>query len=115
MADCITTYDDEGSPCRCDVLLSTTIDQVVLRYIYLASEDIRGHVTDEADVDTGVVAKLSTIDRVVGRDVEVVDITGDFVLFPRLWVPNIVVILRGERNNFPEGFCFLSSLISPRT
>ena len=115
VTDSITAYDDEGNTSRSDVLLSTTIDEVVLRYIDRAGEDVRRHIPYETDLYIGIVAELRTIDRVVGRDVEVVHVIGYFVLFPWLGVPDVVVILRGEGDDLTEGLSFLSSLICPRT
>ena len=115
VTDSITAYDDEGNTSRSDVLLSTTIDEVVLRYIDRAGEDVRRHIPYETDLYIGIVAELRTIDRVVGRDVEVVNVIGYFVLFPWLGVPDVVVILRGEGDDLTEGLSFLSSLVCPRT
>ena len=111
----VTAYDDEGYPSRSDVLLSTTIDEVVLREVYFTGEDIRRHIPYETHLHVWIVAQLGTVDGVVGRDVEVVDIGGDFVLEPRLWIPDVVIILRREGDDFTEGLSFLSSLVCPRT
>ena len=115
VTDSITAYDDEGDTSRSDVLLSTTIDEVVLRYIDRAGEDVRRHIPYEANLYIGIVAELRTVDRVVGRDVEVVNVIGDLVLFPWLGVPDVVVFLRGEGDDLTEGLSFLSSLVCPRT
>ena len=115
VTDSVATYDDEGSPRWSDVLLSTAIDEVVLRYIDRAGEDVRRHIPYETDLYIWIVAKFGTIDRVIARDVEVVNIFGHFVLFPWLGVPDVVVILRGEGDDLTEGLSFLSSLICPRT
>ena len=115
VTDGITAYDDEGHPCRSDVLLSTTIDEVVLREVNFTREDIRRHIPYETNLHVWIVAQLGTIDGVVGRDVEVVDIGGDFVLQPRLWIPDVVIVLRGEGDDFTESLSFLSSLVCPRT
>ena len=56
VAEGITAYDDEGYPGGCDVLLCTTIDQVVLSDIYLTGEDIGGHITHQACLDVWVIA-----------------------------------------------------------
>ena len=115
VTDGITAYDDEGHPCRSDVLLSTTIDEVVLRYVDRTREDIRRHIPYETNLHVWVIAQLSTVNRVVGRDVEVVDIGGDFVLQPWLRIPDVVIVLRGEGDDFTEGLSLLSSLVCPRT
>ena len=69
MAEGITAYDDEGHTSRSDVLLCTTVDEVVLSYIHLTSEDVGGHITHETSLDVWVIAELCTVDGVVGRDV----------------------------------------------
>ena len=110
----VTADDDEGNPCRSDILLCTAIDEVVLGEVDLTGEDVRGHIPDEADVHIWIVAELGTIDGVIRRDVQVVYIARYFSLEPRLGIPDVVVFLRRECDYFTEELSFLSGLVSPR-
>ena len=64
---------------RTDILLGTTVDEVVLADVHGTAHDIGAHVSNEGNGAVDVFLDLGTVDGVVGSDVEVVDVGRDLI------------------------------------
>ena len=103
--------DDEGHASRADVLLGATVDEAVLLHVDGTAHDVGAHVSDEHDGAVHVVLDLSTIDGVVGCDVEVVCIRRDGVTFRDVGVG--LVFAAGDDVDLTEQLGFLGGLLGP--
>ena len=103
--------DNESNACRSEVLLSTAIDDRIFAYINRARENVARHIGYHRHVDIGVVVDLSTIDGVVGGDVEIIAVGSNSVT-----LRDIVVVIGFRRTHyiyFTKQLGFLNSLVSP--
>ena len=78
-AKCVFLNDNEGYTCRSKVLLSTAVDDRVLANVNRAREDVARHVSYHWHVYVVVGVNLSTVDGVVGGDMEVFAVVGNGV------------------------------------
>ena len=69
--------DGEGHAGRGEVLLRTAVNHRVLRDVHRTREDIRRHVGDQRHGRVDVLVVLRTVDRIVRRDMQVVQIGRD--------------------------------------
>ena len=79
LAEHILLDDEEGNAGRACVLLGAAINHGVLAHIYPAAQDIGRHVCDEGNGAVDICLDLCSVDGVVGGDVEIIQVCGDFV------------------------------------
>ena len=103
--------DDEGHASGADVLLGATVDEAVFLHVDGTAHDVGAHVSDEHDGAVHVVLDLSTVDGVVGRDVEVVGIQRDGVSLRDVGVG--LLFGRGDDVDLTEQLGFLGGLLGP--
>ena len=120
----ITTYlteaglfdDDKGHTGRSEVLLRTTVDNIVLADVNRTTQDIRTHIGYQryiaflaVDLSEFVVVDLCAEDGVVGRNMEIVSVLRDLIICrDRV----------GAGSNFyclTEAFGFLECFLRPYT
>ena len=76
LAKSVVLDDDEGDSCHREVLLGTAVDAVVLAHVNGTAHDVGRHVGNDGHVDIKILADFSTVDGVVGGDVQIIDIIG---------------------------------------
>ena len=79
---------------RSEILLRAAVDHGVLAHVARTAQDVGTHVGDHGHRRIEVGRVLRTVDRVVGRDVQVVQIGGDVEAFGD--VGEIPVLGRGD-------------------
>ena len=117
LAEDVLADDVEGDTGGADVLLSTTVDETVLLDVDGTAHNVRAHIGNQhnvVDLVSGeVLADFSTVDGVVGRDVEVVGVSGNGPTLRDIAVG--LVLAAGHDNGLAEVFSLFCSLLCPNT
>ena len=113
LAQLLVLHDDDGNTSHREVLLSTGIDSVVLAHVNRTAHEVRRHIGNHRHIDIEILADFSTVDGIVGRDVQIVGISGNS---PTLRDEGIVgVSRRSHLYHLTEKLSFLHSLLCPYT
>ena len=113
LAEDVLADDGEDHAGRTDVLLGAAIDESVLGDIHRTAHDVGRHIGHEVDRAVHVVFDLGTVDRVVGRDVEVVEVGRDLIAFRDVAVG--LVGRGGDADGIADALGFLERLLGPDT
>ena len=111
VAEEFVLHDDEGDTGHGEVLLRTAVDHAILADINGTGEDVARHVGHEGHGAVEVLADFGTVDGIVGGDVEIVGIGGDFILLRDEGVVGIG--RRGYLYDFAEELGLLQGLLGP--
>ena len=74
-------YNHEGNARHREVLLRTAVNQAIFCHVEGTREDVGRHVGHEGHRAIEVAAEFCAVNGIVGRDVEIIRIGGDVVVF----------------------------------
>ena len=103
--------DGEDHAGGADVLLGATVDEIVFGHVHRTAHDVGAHVSDEGNGAVDVFLDLGSVDRVVGGDVEVVDVGRDLVVLGNIGI--VLVGRAGESVSLSNTLGLLESLLRP--
>ena len=113
LAQFLVLHNDDSHTSHSKILLSTSIDGIILLNINRTAEDIRRHIGNQGNVYIQIFANLRSIDGIVSSDVQIVSISRNT---PSLWNEGIVGVSRRSHLYYlTKQFGLLHSFLSPNT
>ena len=109
----LVLHDNDGHTSHSQVLLSTGVDGIILLHVNRTAEDIRRHIGNQRYVHVKILANLSTVDGVVGSDVQIVSISRNTPSFRNEGI--VGISRRSYLYYLTKQLSFLHSLLCPNT
>ena len=109
----VLAHNNERYTGRTHIFLSATINQRVFAYINRARHDIGRHIGHQRNGTGYIFMNFSSVNGIVGCDVEIINIGGNGVTFGNVGV--IFIFRRCHHFYFAVEFGFLDGFLSPYT
>ena len=110
-AETILTDDGECHASRAGILLRATVNQRILTHINAAAEDIGRHICNERNGAVNILLDFRTVDGIVGGNMQVVKIRGDFESLGDIAV--VLVLGAGDCIGIAQALGLLEGLVRP--
>ena len=97
-----------------EILLCTSVDSCIFRNVHRTAHDIRTHISNQRHLNIWITTQLSTIDGIVGSDVQIVCIS--WLEAFKLRIESIVGVGRGcDLHDLTKMLCLFHCLLGPST
>ena len=93
--------------------MSSGVDDVIFGNVDRSGENIGRHIGNHRNVYIQVFFKFSTINSVIGRDVEIISISRHCIILRNISISRLCG--RSDFNYFTESFGFFHGFLSPYT
>ncbi len=109
----VILHDNKCNTGRSQILLCTAIDTDIFRHVDRTGENIRRHISNHRNVYIQIFLKFSTINSVVGCDVEIISISRYCIVLRNISISRFSG--RSDFNYFTECFGFFHGFFGPYT
>ncbi len=107
----VLTDDGEDRARRRQILLGAAVDHRVFRYVDRTRQDVRRHVGNQRYRRIDVLVVLRAVDRIVGGDVQVIEILGNREPFG--YIGEVAVLRGGQHLDLAVTLRLLDRLLRP--
>ena len=107
----IVFNNNHGNAGHGHILLGASINSRIFRHVYRAAHNIWTHIRDKWNVYIEVLAVFRSINRIVGGNVQIINVSRNLKILRIVGVT--CICRRGDFYNFTKKFCFFLCLLCP--